>query len=325
VGAVALAVAFVGVAWWLDAHPPSVDLDMRLEAAAMLPPAAAAPLPADLPIGAGDRLAAARVEHAAEEERPGAAPVRDADVRRWVEDLRDDHLAGNAESAIPRLVSLPPGSLPELEGALAAIDVQQRHLAARVLRRRGERHGDGPSARLLEVTVEGLAAGLADQLIARRLCETWNPAADCTRFLAGHAHTASESLRRALAGGDSQQRFLAAWLLALAADERDAPAICRELVPRLADNAVAGDAVMAANGLYRLGAASLPTLRAWRPWVDEQARSLIDLVELDLSDPPVTLGQFAVRRGMHRVSDVYHDPASEFDVSRSRVPQWSSR
>lgn len=323
VGAAALAVALVGATWWLRNDHPPVDLAMHIDAAEDRAPAAA-PVDAVLAVGAGDRVAAVQAEFAAAAS-PAAAPVSDVEVFRLVEDLRDDHVAKNAERAIPRLVCLPAGSVHALETALVSFDVQQRHLAARVLRRRAEQYGDGSSQQLLEVTVEGLGAGLAEQLALRQLCMAWDPPADCTRFLAGRAPMAVEPLRRAVAYGDAQQRFLAAWLLAAAGEERDAAAICRELLPHLAHNDVQGDAVMAANGLLRLGDAALPTLRAWRPWVDEQARSLIDLIERDVSEPPVTLDMLAERGRMHRVTHVYQDPAVQFDLTRSRVPQLAAR
>jgi hypothetical protein len=132
-------------------------------------------------------------------------------------------------------------------------------------------------------------------------------------------------LRRGLQGGDAQQRFLCAWLLAHSGDTEHVDAICRELLPHLADNEIRGDAVMATNGLYRLGAAALPALRWWRPHVDEQARAMIDLVVSDLQQPPRNRAELARRGAARRVSPLYHDPAIEYDVQRSHVPSWRAR
>ncbi len=255
---------------------------------------------------------------------PGT-PVDEPQIAAWVRDLRDDEVPWNAASALGRLVALPRGAVPALERALLSSDVQQRHLVALALRQRCRGGRDAPSPRLFEVTVEALAGWMGEQLAVRRVSQTWSPTAEGTRFLAPNALAAREPLRRGLGSGDEQQRFLCAWLLGQSGDMEQASGICRELLPHLGDNQICGDALMAANGIYRLGTAALPTLRWWRPHVDAQARGLIDLIVLDLEQPPRSRADVVARgRDLH-VTQLYHDPALEFDVTRSPVPSWGPR
>lgn len=298
----------------LAANDVATDADrvVAVQRAAM---AAVAPVAAAVAEVGGGREPAPRCD---------GGPVDEPRVAAWVRDLRDDGVPWNAEAAQWRLVALPPGSVPALERALASTDLQQRHLAALVLRRRCAAHGEAASPRLLAVTVEALADWLHQQLAERRLCGDWNPSAEGTRFLAPHAVAARAALQQGLGSGDAQQRFLCAWLLAQSGDVESAATICRELLPHLLDNDIAGDAVMAANGLYRLGPAALPTLQWWRQTHDAQARSLLDLVIADLQQPPGSRAEL-VRRGHGQAATrVYWDPAIEYDVQRSWVPSWRS-
>jgi hypothetical protein len=120
-----------------------------------------------------------------------------------------------------------------------------------------------------------------------------------TRHLYHHPANAQPALRRALWGGERQPRFLAAFLLGRAVSTADAVAIQTELVPHLEDNATSGDALLAAHALYRLGHASRDALAAWRPSVDRQARSLIELILLDLDRPPRTREELVARSRLH--------------------------
>ncbi|MBL8728841.1 MAG: hypothetical protein JNM25_10450 [Planctomycetes bacterium] len=323
-GGAVLAAVLGAVVWWLGrGEVPVVALASR--GAAVAPTGRADPARMAWSAAVGDAVPEVVPERTqGDPAEVPLAPVVAARVAVLVADLRDDGLPWNAENAVALLVALPRGALPVLDEALSAGDLQQRHLAARVLRRRSEQHAVAPSPRLLEVTVDALSDRLTDELQRRRLCGTWDPAAEGTRFLAPHASAARVPLRRALHVGDGQQRFLAAWLLAQCHDEGYSDTICRELLPHLADNDIAGDAVMATHGLYQLGPAALPALRWWRPHVDAQARRLIDVVERDLQQPPRSRAELERRRPWPRVSNLYHDPAIEFDVHRSRVPSWRS-
>ncbi|MEO6595325.1 MAG: hypothetical protein ABIP94_11280 [Planctomycetota bacterium] len=242
-------------------------------------------------------------------------------VRRWIKDLRHDDIRWNASAGSTALERLGKGPIPALEAALRSLDLQQRQLAAQVLRRRCSRDGDTPSADLLRVSIEGLSSDICQQLRALE----YGVVSASARFIVQHAELAQVPLRVGLGSGDGQQRFLCAFLLASAGLTDDYGVVARELVQHLADNQIGGDALMAVYGLYRLGAAALPIVRLWRPHVDAQARSLLDLVEMDLRQPPKDRSALYERGRLHRVTGIYHDPAIEFDVARSPVASFAER
>jgi hypothetical protein len=248
-----------------------------------------------------------------------AAAVAAPEVQALVAALADDGIAGNAIAAFARLCALPSGRLDALAAALHARDEQQRVLAAAVLRERVAVGAVRVDFALLAVTVQGLRRdGRVDVrgTAAHPLVDT------CARFLAVHAASAREPLTAALGSGDEQQRFLAAFLLALGGADELAPRLARELVPRLVDNDVAGDALAASHALGRLGAAGAAALQPWVAQLDGQGRSLAELVLLDVATPPRDRTELRARAARHRATHVYHDPVIEFDLRRSRVPRW---
>lgn len=236
-------------------------------------------------------------------------------VEAWVLALCDDGIPRNALAALWELDIAGRAAVAPLQAALGSWDAQQRHLAAVELRRIGAE----PTVRLVEVSVEAMRREWNRPWIGTLLAA---PAAGAVRWLAQHPEAAQPALRRAIGSDDPQQRFLAAFLLATGSSGVDQGYVVRELVDHLADNDIEGDAVMACHGLYRLGPPVLPALRAWRPHVDEQARQLLDLVELNLVQPPASEQDFVQRQSMHRATDVYRDPSLHYDVRRSRVPTW---
>lgn len=237
------------------------------------------------------------------------------DVRRWIDDLRDDDIRGNAGSAMVGLRRAGAAAVPMLTDALGSIDGQQRHFAALILRDLDAE----PVPLLCTVSVEALTREVSRELRATIMVPG---ATDATRYLARHVAAARPALRFGLGSGDDQQRFLCAFLLACGGESVDTEQVVRELMSHLGDNRIRGDALMATHGLFRLASATGIGLAAWKPYVDEQARSLLDLIELDLRQPPRDRGELAARGRMQRVTGVYFDPALQFDVNRSRVPTW---
>lgn len=246
---------------------------------------------------------------------PESSPPTPSEVRSWVDDLRDDDVRGNAGWAMAHLRRAGRAIVPALEETLTSLDCQQRQLAAVLLRE----HDDPPSELLASVSVEALGREASRALVST-LAEPG--AVGATRYLARHGLAARPALRFGLGSHDDQQRFLCAFLLACAGDPADADRVGRELIARLGDNGIGGDAIMAANGLYRLGRVAPFPVRSWIPYADEQARRLLELVARDLEAPPRNRRELAERSRMHDVTTVYHDPVLEFDVTRSRVPTW---
>lgn len=315
----ALGVGMAAATAWLLARPTAnvpLRVDAAMQAAAPAAPTApASAVVADVEAPADD---AVRTEVTAGEGDDADAPAATAaDVERWLRDLRDDDVRGNALAALSELAGLGATAAPPLERVLSSPDRQQRQLAAMLLRRLPSR--GPPSAALLQVSVEALRRDVCAELWSTVLHAM---AQSATPWLVDHAADARPALREGLAAADDQQRFLCAYVLAAGGHDGDRDVVVRELVAHLADNHIAGDALMAAHGLYRLGHGAAPQALAWRPYVDEQARALLDLVADDLRVPPRTRAELVLRKQRHAVTDLYHDPALEFDIRRSRVAVW---
>lgn len=259
------------------------------------------------------------------------APLLDDRLGALVHDLRDDGIRGNAGRAVRVLIQLPAGEIPELVAALDSNDLQLRHFAAGVLRRRCLQQRASVPDRLLQVSVEALRSGLGP--VKSAAYSTWvGPLlVRSAHFLREHAEAASPMLLRELTSIDPQQRFLSAYLLAqggLVSRTRNSERVGRvayELLGHLGDNNISGDALMATHGLYRIGDMVLPVLLENRRYLDEQGRQLIDLIRLDLKQPPRTKKDFYQRGASFRISSIYHDPAVEYDMRRSVVPRFGGR
>lgn len=317
----ALASALLSAAWVLVRGVDAVALDTNLDARPETLAAVCLVAPVEqtavvrTSVEAPAQSEAADLPAPSEDRDPGEPSLAMPDVEHCIEDLRDDNIRGNATTALRRLRQLDRSMIPVLERALTSPDVQQRHLVAEVL------YGlDAPASRLLvEVAVQALGHDVSRVIVATGLA---SPAASATRYLADHTAAALAELRFGLGSADPQQRFLCAFLLAQGGHALDADVVCRELIEHLADNHIQGDALMATHGLYRLGERGQTSARAWRPYVDEQARALLDLIDLDLRTPPRDRRELAHRGTLQRVTSVYHDPALQFDIKRSRVATW---
>ena len=271
------------------------------------------------------------IERVLQREDTRLPPLIDERIAGWVNDLRDDHVRWNANHAMHALVALPAGDITELEAALRSFDGQQRHLAAAILRRRCRDQRASASADLLRVSVDALRNDLGP--VARAYFSTClgSPAVDSARFLRSRAAAAGSMLADQLTSMNPQQRFLSAYLLAQAglAERKGYPGhagrIAFELLGHLADNKISGDALMATHGLYRLGDAALPILLENRRFMDPQAQKLIDLIRLDLQQPPRNRKELRQRGRGRRISTLYHDAAIEYDMRKSVVPRFGVR
>jgi HEAT repeat protein len=214
-------------------------------------------------------------------------------------------------NAVRVLCDFGDKAVPALLRALDSSDEQQRPLAAFVLRWLDSK----PSRRLCELSVEALGdpeiEGYYRTLIHR-------PALSATRWLDAHAQS-KEVVPHLLAAARSehaQRRFLAAALLARAGVQRDLPHTCSVLLAQLPDNSRLGDALVAAHALYKLGAATLPQIKLAYRGADDQARSLLQLVEESLADDAAGITRTEAelleryhRLGLSKVTDARIDPA----------------
>lgn len=209
-----------------------------------------------------------------------------------IADLKDDDTSDNATFAISRLTFDTPDPVPALQQTLSSTDVQQRHLAAYILRLRD----NAPvSPELIAVTIEALRSDVHPEATdpASLGAAMWARVTDdAVLWLHRHAHMAERGIRAALDSRDGRQRFLAAVICAHARLEGTSAQALRTMLPHLADNATQGDAVMAAVAIHRLGPKVLEDLRAWRHSGDAQTQALLAQIIRELEQPAA--------RTMHR-------------------------
>jgi hypothetical protein len=221
--------------------------------------------------------------------------------------LRDDGVRWSALSAEWLLQDQRDGLAEELlRDALGDPDYQCRQFAADLLRARGA----APDARLVAATIEGLRDDDYPEARDGSHHTGLRNAKDGTRWLWLHPDAGTPGLREALASPDAQQRFLAAWLLAMRQDAASADAICAALLPRLRESAGKPAAAWAIMALYRLGPAARPHAQSALPAADARQTACIQLLLRDWTDPPRSTAE-AARRGRLPLSVLYHDPAWE--------------
>ena len=224
----------------------------------------------------------------------------DRAIAAHIENLRDDDVPDNANTSLRALVELGDVAIPALEAALSDGDYQMRQYAADALERLGDRYA--PSARFLEVLVEGLAHDALpstfsydpkspEHIRMRLLSYVANARRGLHYFRDGPPDLtarAMQVLARALTSPDGQQRFLSALILANHEyGQRLTELIAPILVAHLADNRLGCDASSAAPALTALGASARPYVERATASADPQqadyARKIVE--EIDLGRP----------------------------------------
>jgi hypothetical protein len=246
-------------------------------------------------------------------------PADAASIARLIADLADDDVPWNAHHAMWRLQEIGTAAEGQLEAALLSHDWQQRQIAAHCLRGLEDYE---PSDRLLEVTVEGLRDDdlPAETREGRRVAYTYVFNAKYgMRYLLEHVRRAEPLLLDGLRSDDEQQRFLCAFILGYAGFSSGIPEGAPVLLAQLRDNDITDDAIMGAAALYRFGPEVMPHLLAALSEADDQQARLINLILLDLTDPPQTKQELWARKKLHDVTEIYYDPVVEFDLDRHFV------
>lgn len=198
------------------------------------------------------------------------------------------NLATNPErsaiQAISGLRTLGVAAQPALETALDSKDMQQRHLAAKLLRSLNV----PPSEQLRRMTHEGLAhdnlprnAEADDGYVRLTLTNAINGA----KCPSSHAAQAEPLLERGRDSADAQQQFLCAAAASAGNRERLRVRATRLLIPHLASNRIEGDAYLAAISIHRFGPAGLEDLRAWKETGVTQQRALVTQLIIKLEHP----------------------------------------
>src|SRR5690606_21248697 len=182
-------------------------------------------------------------------------------------------------------------------------DLQQRLLSASVLR---QMPGYEPSARMLDVIVEGFATG------ARR----WDDGAHTpvalrrrgVQYLAGLGERAAPAMERGMRSDDGSIRFACAVAAGFGRCESLIDMAAPILIEHLADNDIGGDAALAAPALYQFGEAARPWLGAYTDSTDPQQRSAARLILLELDGPATTPAERARRRALNTFTSVRAEP-----------------
>ncbi len=244
-----------------------------------------------------------------------------AEIDEAIRALANDDIPRNAMNAVYALYDFGEKAIPALQLALDSADQQQRHLAAAVLRGIDAE----PTRRLCELSIEALGdpeiEGYWRTLIHRPAISAarWLDEKSDSKQVVSHLLVAARSLQ-------PQRRFLAAAMLARRGVQTDLHHTCAVLVAQLPDNDKMGDALVAAHGLYRLGASALPQIRLAYRGADEQTRKLLQLVEDNLTDDeagkkrtPAELRERYDRLGLRTVTEVCLDPVRDHEFPNNWV------
>lgn len=235
-----------------------------------------------------------------------------AEIARLIRDLAHDTTRGNAHRALHRLRQRREALQP-LRKALYSSDRQQRQLAAWLLWWIVDR----PSARLLEVSVEGLHADRIPHDWQLRRSLNADNARSFVPQLLEHTGRAKPMLCAGLWSSDEQQRFFCAFLLAMGGHTEWLWRTTAILIPHLRDNNIGGDAMMCAHALYAVGRPVLPFVRAALHGADAQSTKLLRRIESNIVSPP-TEHAIRARRDMRDITRIYHDPVIEYTFGKSR-------
>lgn len=213
-------------------------------------------------------------------------PLGRARIQWLIDQLKDDHVVGNACRALEELGSHLQEAEGQLQTALTSADHQQRQAAANLLQM-------NPRARMTDLLLRASVDALRDDCLPFPPGPIqWEdkPGAPRTRGLdVGNAtrsfewllqrparvRAAERYLAPLLTGEDVQGCFRAAVILVVHGREPWRSRAVTVLVPHLEDNGVGQDGVMATWALGHLPARYAPALREYLPMVDPQGEILI--------------------------------------------------
>ena len=238
--------------------------------------------------------------------------IRDNELPGWtisttaatlIRDLRDDERDFNGIRAMSLLRRLGPEAIGALEAALDSDDLQQRQLAASLLRAMPRYR---PSDRMLAVTVEGLS------MRARTWdAESYTPVSLQRRgaqYLASLGRRASAALEEGLRSDDKQQRFACAVAAGFGGCDGLVDLAAPILIDCLEDNRIAGDARVAAPALFSFDEAARPWLEAYADSADRQQRDTVRLILLELDGPAESDAERARRARLNHITAVRTNP-----------------
>lgn len=264
-------------------------------------------------------------------------------LEQLISELRDDDIRSNAEQAMRAILRYPTSPVERLYEALDDPEWQTRQIACHLLwsirtlherlastnndmvdttSRYARSQRDLPAwrqseyppvtKRLVEVTIEGLRDDQTPyERVDRRALMYTNAAHGLFRLIP-IAHDWIPQLREALHSDDNQQRLFAAMIAGRAGIASLVEPAAAELLPHLRDNDIREDAKFAVWALGGFDRELLPILQRAIPTADPQQRDLMQLLMLDMIDPPTTLAEREERgRRYNNISRSVHDPVTE--------------
>ncbi len=253
-----------------------------------------------------------------------------------IEQLRDDDIRGNLLSAKGALMTHPDLSPGILYNALNHEDWQVRQVVCQMIwnfaqARRvfvpnpaegGQWNGGQwetiePDPRyrvtddLVRVTIEGLKDDTTPFDTERHRGLVYFNASFGVGKLIPIARDWKHLLEPKLESTDKQQQFLVAYIMARGGVHESVERISEILLPHLRDNTIREDAKFAAYALGGMGPELLPYLRDALIAADAQQRDLVQLLIVNIMDPPITQAEIESRARYNTITQTVHDPASQ--------------
>tara|TARA_R110002073_G_scaffold336260_1_gene531410 strand:+ start:172069 stop:173007 length:939 start_codon:yes stop_codon:yes gene_type:complete len=251
-----------------------------------------------------------------------------------LEEFRDDDIRNNMRKAARVFWSHPDLTIEYIYSALNHEDWQVRQVIAfkiwnrlreKQIYRSNPRNPDGSwnggyfetvpgdadypvTEDLVRVTIEGLKDDTTPHDRVRRRGLLISNANLGTSILIPIAHQWSDLLIEAMESDDGQQRFLAAYILGRAGVAQSVERAAEILLPHLRDNYIQSDANFSVYALGGFGTELEPILRDTLPSADQQQRSLIMLLLLNIRDPAITKAQQAKRLKYNSITTTRPDP-----------------
>ena len=134
-------------------------------------------------------------------------------------------------------------------------------------------------------------------------------------WLVHHGEALHDELLEWLLGEDPERRAIAAYVFARRGWHGHDTMVCETLIHHLASDDREGNAFLAANALLQFGNRALDPLHAARGLRDKQAETFVELLILDITDPPTSPQELRQRKmvlpGLREICPTCFDPLFE--------------
>jgi hypothetical protein len=228
-----------------------------------------------------------------------------------IEQFRDDDIRGNLISARNALLTHPDLKSKHLYVALNHEDWQVRQVVCEIIWNMQRDPGYIVTEDLVSVTIEGLKNDTTPIDRERHRGLIYFNATLGVSKLIPIARQWKHLLEPILESEDRQQQFLAAYILARGGIHESAERVSEILLPHLRDNNIPEDAKFAVYALGGMGPELLPYLTDALVSADHQQRDLIQLLMVNIMNPPITQSEIESRAQYNAITSSVHDPSSQ--------------